>query len=80
MQGHEQGCVAMKTGLYAGHWDVLPCTNREKYICKHLAEGAAITPTPPLATFECVAGWTGMTSRNYCLKVQSKKKGNAGHF
>ena len=68
MQGHKRDCVAMRTGLYAGHWDVLPCTNEEKYICKHLAEGAAINPTPPLAKFECAAGWTGMTSRNYCLK------------
>ncbi|KAM8728032.1 macrophage mannose receptor 1-like isoform 2-T2 [Acanthopagrus schlegelii] len=68
MPGSRQGCVAMITGRIAGHWDVLPCTNQEKYICKHLAEGAAITPTPPLATVECAVGWTNMTSRNYCLK------------
>ncbi|KAF3858067.1 hypothetical protein F7725_011268 [Dissostichus mawsoni] len=47
MPGHQQGCVAMTTGVFAGLWDVLPCTNKEKYICKHLAEGAVLTPAPP---------------------------------
>lgn len=71
MQGHQQGCVAMKTGIYAGLWDVLPCTNREKYICKHLAEGAGLTPAPPTHDPpKCADGWTKLASRNYCYKVE----------
>ncbi|XP_073347649.1 macrophage mannose receptor 1-like [Pagrus major] len=73
MPGRQQGCVAMITGHYAGLWDVLPCSNEEKYICKHLAEGAALTPTPPLATLECPFGWTRMKSSNNCLKIFSER-------
>ncbi|KAF3858065.1 hypothetical protein F7725_011266 [Dissostichus mawsoni] len=57
MPGHQQGCVAMTTGVFAGLWDVLPCTNKEKYICKHLAEGAVLTPAPPTqAPLKCADG------------------------
>ncbi|XP_067462381.1 macrophage mannose receptor 1-like [Thunnus thynnus] len=69
MPGHEQGCVAMNTGIFAGLWDVLPCTNKEKYICKHLAEGAVSTPAPqPIPPQGCAVGWTPVLSRNYCYK------------
>uniref|UniRef100_A0A8C7RE61 Mannose receptor, C type 1b n=1 Tax=Oncorhynchus mykiss TaxID=8022 RepID=A0A8C7RE61_ONCMY len=69
MPGSRQGCVAMTTGPLAGLWDVLSCTNQEKYICKHLAEGAGptpepITPVPP----RCHEGWFPVGSRNYCFK------------
>uniref|UniRef100_A0A3B4GFT2 Macrophage mannose receptor 1-like n=1 Tax=Pundamilia nyererei TaxID=303518 RepID=A0A3B4GFT2_9CICH len=71
MPGNVQGCVAMATGHSAGLWDVLPCTNKEKYICKHLAEGAALTPAPPTtATPNCTDGWIKMQSRGICYKVQ----------
>ncbi|XP_035764282.1 secretory phospholipase A2 receptor-like, partial [Neolamprologus brichardi] len=70
MPGHVQGCVAMATGHSAGLWDVLPCTNKEKYICKHLAEGAALTPAPPTtATPNCTDGWIKMQSRIVCYKI-----------
>ncbi|XP_049454398.1 macrophage mannose receptor 1-like isoform X1 [Epinephelus fuscoguttatus] len=70
MPGHQQGCVAMNTGIFAGLWDVLPCTNKEKYICKHLAEGAVLTPAPPTpAPTTCATSWTQIGSRNYCYKV-----------
>ncbi|XP_010796012.1 macrophage mannose receptor 1-like, partial [Notothenia coriiceps] len=69
MPGHQQGCVAMKTGVFAGLWEVLPCTNKEKYICKHLAEGAVLTPAPPSVTpTKCAEGWTRVGSRNDCFK------------
>ncbi|KAI3374792.1 hypothetical protein L3Q82_021350, partial [Scortum barcoo] len=72
MPGHQQGCVAMKTGIFAGLWDVLPCTNREKYICKHLAEGAVLTPVPPTQSpLKCAEGWTPMHPRKYCFKLFS---------
>ncbi|KAJ8011011.1 hypothetical protein DPEC_G00053770 [Dallia pectoralis] len=55
-----------------GLWDVLSCTNQEKYICKHLAEGAMttlepITPVPP----SCHEDWYPMGTRNYCYKLFS---------
>ncbi|XP_067385114.1 macrophage mannose receptor 1-like [Channa argus] len=69
MPGHQQGCVAMNTGIYAGLWDVLPCTNREKYICKHQAEGAVSTPAPPTHDPpKCADGWNKLDLRNYCFK------------
>lgn len=75
MKGNRQGCVAMKTGIFAGLWDVVPCTNKEKYICKHLAEGAVLTPPPPtLFPPECASGWTRLGFSNRCFKVQSQGK------
>ncbi|XP_042353414.1 macrophage mannose receptor 1-like [Plectropomus leopardus] len=70
MPGHQQGCVAMATGVFAGLWDVLPCTNREKYICKHLAEGAVLTPAPPtVPPPKCADNWTPTGTRNFCFKI-----------
>uniref|UniRef100_A0A7N9AS74 Mannose receptor, C type 1b n=1 Tax=Mastacembelus armatus TaxID=205130 RepID=A0A7N9AS74_9TELE len=69
MPGHRRGCVAMNTGIFAGLWDVLPCTNKIKYICKHMAEGAILTHAPPtLIPPKCADGWTKLGSRNYCFK------------
>uniref|UniRef100_A0A3Q2WPT7 Mannose receptor, C type 1b n=1 Tax=Haplochromis burtoni TaxID=8153 RepID=A0A3Q2WPT7_HAPBU len=70
MPGNRRGCVAMKTGIFAGLWDVVPCTNKEKYICKHLAEGAVLTPPPPtLFPPECASGWTRLGFSNQCFKL-----------
>lgn len=61
----------MTSGVLAGLWDLLPCTNKEKYICKHLAEGAAITVPPPTETPpKCAEGWYRVGTRNVCYKVQ----------
>uniref|UniRef100_A0A671TXN4 Mannose receptor, C type 1b n=1 Tax=Sparus aurata TaxID=8175 RepID=A0A671TXN4_SPAAU len=71
MPGYSQGCVAMTTGVLAGLWDLLPCTNRSKYICKHLAEGALPTvPVPTQSPPKCAEGWNRVGTRNYCAKVQ----------
>ncbi|XP_045570341.1 macrophage mannose receptor 1 isoform X1 [Salmo salar] len=69
MPGSRQGCVAMTTGTLAGLWDVLSCTNQEKYICKHLAEGAGPTPEP-ITTVppRCHEGWYPVGSRDFCFK------------
>uniref|UniRef100_A0AAQ6IHY3 Mannose receptor, C type 1b n=1 Tax=Anabas testudineus TaxID=64144 RepID=A0AAQ6IHY3_ANATE len=75
MPGHQQGCVAMTTGIFAGLWDVLPCSNKEKYICKHQAEGAVPTtppPTPP--PLKCADGWNPLATRKVCYKVFSLKR------
>ena len=70
-QGYTQGCVAMTTGILAGLWDLLPCTNRSKYICKHLAEGAVPTvPVPTQSPPKCAQGWNRVGTRNFCAKVQ----------
>ncbi|KAL6103984.1 uncharacterized protein ACO6RY_13810 [Pungitius sinensis] len=70
MPGRSQGCVAMATGYSAGLWDVLPCINKQKYICKHLAEGAVLTPaTPTAAPSRCADDWNRIGLRNYCYKL-----------
>ncbi|CAJ1073005.1 macrophage mannose receptor 1-like [Xyrichtys novacula] len=73
MPGHRQGCVAIKTGVLAGLWDVLPCTNKEKYICKHRAEGVLATPTPTILTTSptCPPEWIEMKTRDICFKMFS---------
>ncbi|XP_049454403.1 macrophage mannose receptor 1b [Epinephelus fuscoguttatus] len=69
MPGFQQGCVAMATGVLAGLWDLLPCTNKEKYICKHLAEGAVVTVPPPTQTPpKCEEGWVRVGTRSVCAK------------
>ncbi|XP_028282934.1 macrophage mannose receptor 1b isoform X2 [Parambassis ranga] len=69
MPGYQQGCVAMTSGVLAGLWDLLPCTNKEKYVCKHLAEGAVITVPPPTETPpKCAEGWNRVGTRNVCSK------------
>lgn len=72
--GHQQGCVAIKTGIFSGLWDVLPCTNKTKYICKHLAEGAPLTTVAPTTMPPpCALGWTQLPSRRSCFKVGLSK-------
>uniref|UniRef100_A0A3B4D8F7 Mannose receptor, C type 1b n=1 Tax=Pygocentrus nattereri TaxID=42514 RepID=A0A3B4D8F7_PYGNA len=70
MPGGKQGCVAMTTGVLAGLWDVLNCTNQEKYICKQKAEGVITTPAPPTTpAVSCSDGWHPITNRDYCFKL-----------
>ncbi|CAJ1072733.1 macrophage mannose receptor 1-like isoform X1 [Xyrichtys novacula] len=69
MPGIQKGCVAMTTGVLAGLWDLLPCTNTAKYICKHLAEGAVLTPMPPTQSPpKCAEGWIRVGTRSVCAK------------
>uniref|UniRef100_A0A3Q3IHG7 C-type lectin domain-containing protein n=1 Tax=Monopterus albus TaxID=43700 RepID=A0A3Q3IHG7_MONAL len=59
----------MTTGIFAGLWDVISCSNKEKYICKKLAEGAATTTAPPTTlALSCASGWTPAAQRNICYK------------
>uniref|UniRef100_A0A3P9LTA8 Mannose receptor, C type 1b n=1 Tax=Oryzias latipes TaxID=8090 RepID=A0A3P9LTA8_ORYLA len=75
MPGDRQGCVAMATGHHAGLWDVLPCANKEKYICKQLAKGAVVTPHPTTVPVQtCTVGWTKLPSGNFCFKFFGDKK------
>lgn len=60
----------MTTGVFAGLWDVVSCSNKEKYICKKPAEGVAMTTVPPTTpALSCESGWTPVDKRNICYKV-----------
>uniref|UniRef100_A0A673W8U7 Mannose receptor C-type 1 n=1 Tax=Salmo trutta TaxID=8032 RepID=A0A673W8U7_SALTR len=61
----KQGCVAMTTGMFAGLWDVVSCSNKEKYICKKMAEGVTSTMAPPTTpALSCPSGWSPAAKRN----------------
>nr|AGN52245.1 mannose receptor c type 1 [Megalobrama amblycephala] len=69
MPGRKQGCVAMTTGIIAGLWDVLSCSNKEKYICKQRAEGLVTTPAPTThPALGCHEEWMALASRDLCVK------------
>uniref|UniRef100_A0A665X210 Macrophage mannose receptor 1 n=1 Tax=Echeneis naucrates TaxID=173247 RepID=A0A665X210_ECHNA len=73
MPGREQGCVAMTTGKFAGLWDVVSCSNKEKYICKKRAEGVQVTTVPPTTpALSCASGWTPAGNRDVCYKLYKK--------
>uniref|UniRef100_A0AAY4A3Z7 Macrophage mannose receptor 1 n=1 Tax=Denticeps clupeoides TaxID=299321 RepID=A0AAY4A3Z7_9TELE len=75
MPGRKQGCVAMTTGAFAGLWDVLSCSNKEKYICKHRADGVVTTPAPPTTpAYRCADGWHEMPNRPFCFKHYEMNK------
>ncbi|XP_056598468.1 macrophage mannose receptor 1b isoform X2 [Triplophysa dalaica] len=70
MPGRKQGCVAMTTGLLAGLWDVISCSNKEKYICKQPAEGLVTTQAPPTTpALGCSEGWIPVGNRDLCVKL-----------
>ncbi|XP_070582573.1 macrophage mannose receptor 1-like [Erythrolamprus reginae] len=70
MPGREPGCVAMKTGITAGLWDLLKCETRTRFLCKRFADG--VTP-PPIPTTTpaplCPEGWATSEERNMCFKA-----------
>lgn len=73
IKDRKQGCVAMTTGVFAGLWDVVSCSNKEKYICKKPAEGVHVTTVPPTTPpLSCESGWTPISNRNICLKVRER--------
>ncbi|XP_068437743.1 macrophage mannose receptor 1 [Clinocottus analis] len=73
MPDRHQGCVAMTTGVFAGLWDVVKCSNKEKYICKKAAVGAGVTTVPPTTpTLSCESGWTPAAKRSVCYKLFKK--------
>jgi len=60
----------MKTGVFAGLWDVVSCSNKEKYICEKPAEGAHVTTVPPTTpAMSCQSGWTPVAERSVRYKV-----------
>ncbi|XP_070961448.1 macrophage mannose receptor 1-like isoform X1 [Oncorhynchus clarkii lewisi] len=77
MPDRKQGCVAMTTGMFAGLWDVVSCSNKEKYICKKMAEGVTSTMAPPTTpALSCPSGWSPAAKRNVCYKLHRKETAN----
>uniref|UniRef100_A0A673W116 Macrophage mannose receptor 1 n=1 Tax=Salmo trutta TaxID=8032 RepID=A0A673W116_SALTR len=77
MPDRKQGCVAMTTGMFAGLWDVVSCSNKEKYICKKMAEGVTSTMAPPTTpALSCPSGWSPAAKRNVCYKLYRKETEN----
>ncbi|XP_061778196.1 macrophage mannose receptor 1 [Nerophis ophidion] len=74
MPDRNLGCVAMTTGMFAGLWEVVACSSKEKYICKTPAEGVQVTTVPPTTpALSCASGWTPVAARNVCFKLYKKK-------
>ncbi|KAI5104059.1 macrophage mannose receptor 1 precursor [Silurus meridionalis] len=76
MPGRKQGCVGFTTGTFAGLWDVLSCANKEKYICKRMAEDFVTTLAPTtIAPPNCSDEWVPVRDRDilkpvvFCLKL-----------
>nr|XP_009671983.1 PREDICTED: LOW QUALITY PROTEIN: macrophage mannose receptor 1-like [Struthio camelus australis] len=69
MPGREQGCVAMRTGVAAGLWDVVSCKKTANFLCKQRAAGvpAPVAPGREPAT-PCAAGWDAAPRADACLK------------
>uniref|UniRef100_A0A667Y143 Mannose receptor C-type 1 n=1 Tax=Myripristis murdjan TaxID=586833 RepID=A0A667Y143_9TELE len=77
MPDRKQGCVAMATGVSAGLWDVVSCSNKEKYICKKPAEGVLMTTVPPTTpALSCPSGWRPAAKRSVCYKLYKKSSEN----
>ncbi|XP_036377634.1 macrophage mannose receptor 1-like [Megalops cyprinoides] len=77
MPDRKQGCVAMTTGTFAGLWDVISCSSKEKYICKCLAEGMTSTMAPmTTAALSCPTDWRPLGDRNMCYKIYKKNSNN----
>ncbi|XP_043921440.1 macrophage mannose receptor 1-like [Protopterus annectens] len=69
MPGSQSGCVAMRTGINAGLWDIVNCEEKATYICKHWAEGVTPPPVPTTTPApQCSEGWHSSTNSKYCYK------------
>ncbi|XP_021096156.1 macrophage mannose receptor 1 isoform X3 [Heterocephalus glaber] len=75
MPGRKAGCVAMKTGIAGGLWDVLKCDQRAKFVCKHWAEGVTRPPEPTTTPEpKCPEDWGTTSKTSSCFKLFAKGK------
>nr|XP_019942865.1 PREDICTED: macrophage mannose receptor 1 [Paralichthys olivaceus] len=75
MPDRKQGCVAMTTGVFAGLWDVVSCSNKEKYICKKPADGVTVTTVPPTTPAQsCASGWIPTATGNFCFQIFRRQR------
>ncbi|EPY75287.1 hypothetical protein CB1_001715007 [Camelus ferus] len=75
MPGRKAGCVAMRTGVAGGLWDVLRCEEKAKFVCKHWAEGVTRPPEPTTtAEPKCPENWGTSSKTSLCFKLFTKGK------
>uniref|UniRef100_A0A8C5Y4E3 Macrophage mannose receptor 1 n=1 Tax=Microcebus murinus TaxID=30608 RepID=A0A8C5Y4E3_MICMU len=75
MPGRKAGCVAMKTGIAGGLWDVLKCDEKAKFVCKHWAEGVTRPPEPTTTPEpKCPEDWGTTSKTSLCFKLFAKGK------
>lgn len=73
--GRKAGCVAMRTGVAGGLWDVLRCEEKAKFVCKHWAEGVTRPPEPTTTPEpKCPEDWGTSTKTSLCFKLFTKGK------
>ncbi|XP_026888044.2 macrophage mannose receptor 1-like isoform X2 [Electrophorus electricus] len=76
MPDKHQGCVAMLTGTSVGLWDVISCDQKQKYICKKIAEGVTTTKVPATTQpFSCPSDWIKKDSAN-CIQAYKNEIDN----
>uniref|UniRef100_A0A8B9EC39 Macrophage mannose receptor 1 n=1 Tax=Anser cygnoides TaxID=8845 RepID=A0A8B9EC39_ANSCY len=75
MPGRKPGCVAMRTGIAGGLWDVIKCEEKAKFLCKVWAEGVTPPPVPTTTPVpRCPEGWDSNNRISFCFKVREQKK------
>jgi hypothetical protein len=75
--GRKAGCVAMKTGVAGGLWDVLSCEEKAKFVCKHWAEGVTRPPEPTTTPEpKCPENWGTTSKTSMCFKVRITRQIN----
>ncbi|XP_006119560.2 macrophage mannose receptor 1-like isoform X1 [Pelodiscus sinensis] len=75
MPGRKSGCVAMRTGIAGGLWDVVKCEEKAKFLCKQWAQGVTPPPIPtttPAPT--CPEGWDSNSRISFCFKPFSRDR------
>ncbi|KAF6131555.1 mannose receptor C-type 1 [Phyllostomus discolor] len=73
MPGRKPGCVAMKTGIAGGLWDVLKCEEKAKFVCKYWAEGVTRPPEPTTTPEpKCPEDWGTTSKSSLCFKLFTK--------
>ncbi|KAG8515944.1 Macrophage mannose receptor 1 [Galemys pyrenaicus] len=75
MPGRKAGCVAMRTGVAGGLWDILKCEEKAKFVCKHWAEGVTRPPEPTTTPEpKCAEDWGTSSKTSLCFKLFGKGK------
>ncbi|XP_069504438.1 macrophage mannose receptor 1-like [Ambystoma mexicanum] len=73
MPGRQPGCVAMRTGVAGGLWDLIKCAEKVKAVCKQLAVGVTPPPMPTTtAPPKCPDEWHTKKNTNSCFKIFNK--------
>ncbi|XP_053119453.1 macrophage mannose receptor 1 isoform X2 [Hemicordylus capensis] len=74
MPGRKPGCVAMRTGIAGGLWDLLKCETKAKFLCKRWADGVTVPPIPTTTPApQCPEDWSSSDQRNICFKAFSRR-------